>query len=96
MERYRFYSDGTLYFVTFSVVDWLPVFVSEKAFKKLQNISSYTKIKKGDTIARAGEKATNIHLLVAGVMRAYYYDEAGEQDNKKLFVANSFVGGLTS
>ena len=70
--------------------------VSEKAFKKLQNISSYTKIKKGDTIARAGEKATNIHLLVAGVMRAYYYDEAGKQYNKKLFVANSFVGALTS
>jgi hypothetical protein len=31
MERYRIYSDGAVYFVTFSVVDWLPVFVSESA-----------------------------------------------------------------
>ena len=31
MERYRFHSDGAVYFVTFSVVDWLPVFVSEAA-----------------------------------------------------------------
>lgn len=33
MERYRFHSDGAVYFVTFSVVDWLPVFVSEAACK---------------------------------------------------------------
>jgi hypothetical protein len=31
MERYRIYSDGAVYFVTFSIVDWLPVFVSESA-----------------------------------------------------------------
>ena len=31
MERYRIYSDGAVYFVTFSVVEWLPVFVSEGA-----------------------------------------------------------------
>src|SRR5438876_12146868 len=31
MERYRFHSDGALFYVTFSVVDWLPIFVSEAA-----------------------------------------------------------------
>jgi putative transposase len=31
MERYRFHSDGVLFYVTFSVVDWLPIFVSETA-----------------------------------------------------------------
>ena len=31
MERYRFHSDGALIYVTFSVVDWLPIFVSEAA-----------------------------------------------------------------
>src|SRR5919201_1022284 len=33
MERYRFHPDGAVYFVTFSIVDWLPVFVSEAACK---------------------------------------------------------------
>ena len=33
MERYRFHSDGAVFFVTFSVVDWLPVFVTEAACK---------------------------------------------------------------
>ena len=33
MERYRFHPDGALFYVTFTVVDWLPVFVSEQAFK---------------------------------------------------------------
>jgi len=31
MERYRIYADGAVYYVTFSVVHWLPVFVSEPA-----------------------------------------------------------------
>ncbi len=33
MERYRFHSDGAVFFLTFSVVEWLPVFVSESACK---------------------------------------------------------------
>ena len=31
MERYRFHAEGSLFFLTFSVVEWLPVFVSEAA-----------------------------------------------------------------
>jgi putative transposase len=31
MERYRIGDDAALYFVTFSVVDWLPIFVSEES-----------------------------------------------------------------
>ena len=33
MERYRIGADGGVYFVTMSVVEWLPVFVSEAACK---------------------------------------------------------------
>jgi hypothetical protein len=33
MERYRFHADGALFYVTFSVVEWLPLFVSEAACK---------------------------------------------------------------
>jgi hypothetical protein len=33
MERYRFHPDGNLFQITFSVVEWLPVSVTEAAFK---------------------------------------------------------------
>lgn len=70
--------------------------VSEKTFNKLQKISTYKKLKKGDDIGRFGEKSTSICMLISGVMRAYYYDESGKQFNKKLFVPTSFVGALTA
>lgn len=41
MERYRFYNDGAVYFVTFSVVKWLPVFVSEQAFQIITNCLAF-------------------------------------------------------
>ncbi len=33
MERYRITNDTAVYYVTFSVIDWLPVFVTESACK---------------------------------------------------------------
>ncbi len=30
MERYRIVEGAAVYFVTFSVVDWLPIFISEE------------------------------------------------------------------
>ena len=47
MERYRFHSDGAVYFVTFSVVEWLPVFVSEKAFKIVADSLNFCHDNKG-------------------------------------------------
>src|SRR5262245_9525119 len=31
MERYRIHADAAVYYLTYSVVEWLPVFVSEAA-----------------------------------------------------------------
>jgi hypothetical protein len=47
MERYRFHSEGVVYFVTFSVVEWLPVFVSERAFKIVTESLNFCHRKKG-------------------------------------------------
>ena len=33
MERYRFYSDCAVYYVTFTVAEWLPVFIADAAFQ---------------------------------------------------------------
>lgn len=32
MERYKFYDDGAVYYVTFSVVEWLPIFIANATF----------------------------------------------------------------
>src|SRR5438132_9456355 len=47
MERYRFHSDGDLFYVTFSVVDWLPVFVSEAACKIVTESLNFRHRQKG-------------------------------------------------
>ena len=33
MERYRIHPDAAVYFVTYSVVEWLPVFIREATCK---------------------------------------------------------------
>jgi len=47
MERYRFYSDGSVFFVTFSIVEWLPVFVSEQASKIVTDSLNFCHRSKG-------------------------------------------------
>ena len=41
MERYRIRPDAALYFVTYSVIDWLPVFVSEQACRIVTDSLNY-------------------------------------------------------
>jgi REP element-mobilizing transposase RayT len=47
MERYRFYRDGAVFFVTFSIVDWLPIFVSESACAIIAESLNYCHDHKG-------------------------------------------------
>ncbi|MCH7725817.1 MAG: hypothetical protein IH991_04955 [Planctomycetes bacterium] len=61
MERYRFYSDGAVYFVTFSIVEWLPVFVSEQACKIVTNSLNFCHHKKGMRINAYVIMPTHFH-----------------------------------
>jgi REP element-mobilizing transposase RayT len=47
MERYRFHDDGAVFFVTFSVVEWLPVFVSEDTCKIITDSLNFCHRSKG-------------------------------------------------
>ena len=47
MERYRISEDGAVYFITTSVVDWLPVFVSEQACRILAGSLNFCHDRKG-------------------------------------------------
>jgi putative transposase len=47
MERYRFHADGALFYVTFTVVEWLPVFVYAEACQVITESLTYCHRHKG-------------------------------------------------
>jgi putative transposase len=47
MERYRISEDGAVYFVTMSVVEWLPVFISEATCRLLAESLNFCHERKG-------------------------------------------------
>lgn len=64
MERYRIHSDGTVYFVTFSVVKWLPVFVSAEACKIVTNSFNFCHANKGLRVNAYVVMPTHLHAIV--------------------------------
>jgi putative transposase len=64
MERYRLHDDGAVYFFTFSVVQWLPVFVSEEAFKIVADSLNYCHGKKGLRINAYVIMPTHFHAIL--------------------------------
>lgn len=41
MERYKITEESGIYFVTYSIVEWLPVFITQSAFKTLTDSLNY-------------------------------------------------------
>ena len=64
MERYRFYPDAPVYYVTFSVVDWLPVFVSERACRIVTDSLNYCHQHKSLRTNAFVVMPTHLHLVV--------------------------------
>ncbi|MFT3878492.1 MAG: hypothetical protein QM703_02395 [Gemmatales bacterium] len=64
MERYRFHADGALFYVTFSVVDWLPIFVSEAACKIVTESLNFCHQQKGLRINAYVIMPTHMHAIV--------------------------------
>jgi putative transposase len=67
LERYRFYSDGAIYFVTFTVVDWLPVFVSQAACRIIADSLNYCHDRKG--------LRTNAYVIMPTHMHAVLFSQ---------------------
>ncbi len=70
--------------------------VSEETFENLKKISSFKLVEANTSIAKAGEVANKIYLLVSGLMRVYLSSESGKEYNKNFFMPLSFVGSFTS
>ena len=68
MERYRFHPDGAVFFVTFTVVEWLPIFVSEPACKIIVDSLNYCHRHKG--------LRTNAYVIMPTHMHAIVFHES--------------------
>src|SRR5438067_1175679 len=64
MERYRFHSDGALFYVTFSVVDWLPIFVSEAVCRIVTESLNFCHHQKGLRINAYVIMPTHLHAIL--------------------------------
>src|SRR3979409_984612 len=64
MERYRFHLDGALFYVTFSVVEWLPIFVSEAACKIVTESLNFCHERKGLRTNAYVIMPTHLHAIV--------------------------------
>jgi hypothetical protein len=64
MENYRIRADGAVYFVTYSVVDWLPVFVSEAACRIVTDSLMFCHQNKGLRINACVIMPTHLHAIL--------------------------------
>jgi putative transposase len=64
MERYRITDDAGIYYVTMSVVDWLPVFVSDGACRILADSLNFRHEHKGLTVNAYVFMPTHLHGIV--------------------------------
>jgi putative transposase len=63
MERYRIHPEAAVYFLTYSIVDWLPVFVSETSCKIVTDSLSFCHREKHLRINAYVVMPTHLHLI---------------------------------
>jgi putative transposase len=68
MERYRFHADGSLFYVTFTIVDWLPVFIAEPAFRIVVDSLNYCHRHKG--------LRTNAYVIMPTHLHGIFFHES--------------------
>jgi REP element-mobilizing transposase RayT len=64
VERYRIHSDATLYYCTFAVIDWLPVFVNGRANQMISDSVRFCHEQKHLGIDSYVVMPTHLHLIV--------------------------------
>jgi len=64
MERYRIHPDAAVYYVTYSVVEWLPVFVTESTFRIIADSLAFCHKEKHLRINAFVIMPTHMHMIV--------------------------------
>jgi len=65
MERYQISSDGAVYYVTFALVQWLPLFVREESCKIITDSLRYCIQNKGLLVGGYVIMPTHMHAVLA-------------------------------
>jgi hypothetical protein len=65
MERYPCHAGGALFHVTFSVVDWLPIFISEAGCKIVTESLNFCHRQKGLRINAYVIMPTDLHAILS-------------------------------
>jgi REP element-mobilizing transposase RayT len=86
MERYGFHSDRSVYFVTFSIVDWLPVFIAEASMRIVTDSLNYCHKNKG--------LRTNAYVIMPTHMHAILFHQTldGAELERVLIDFRKFTG----
>ena len=64
MERYRIDPDAAVYFVTYSIVDWLPVFISEATCRIITDSLNFCHERKGLCVNAYVIMPTHLHAIL--------------------------------
>jgi REP element-mobilizing transposase RayT len=64
MERYRIGPDASVYFVTYSIVDWLPMFISEITCRIVTESLTYCRANKNLGVNAYVIMPTHLHAIV--------------------------------
>ena len=67
MEKYKIHADASVYFLTYSVVEWLPLFVSEASCKIVTESLTYCHKQKHVRINAFVIMPTHLHLIAFDV-----------------------------
>ena len=65
MERYRLSPESSVYYVTFSVIQWLPIFVREEPCKIVTESLNYCINSKGLIVSAYCLMPTHLHAVIA-------------------------------
>ncbi len=86
MERYRITEEAGVYFVTFSVVDWLPVFVSETACRIITDSFEFCR--------QCKSMCVNAYVIMPTHLHAIVFDSSGNSKrlNQTLTDFRKFTG----
>jgi len=63
MERYRIHAEAAVYFVTYTVVEWLPVFVSDAACRIVTDSLQFCRRQKGLCVNAYVIMPTHLHAI---------------------------------
>ena len=67
MERYRIHPEAAVYFVTYSIIEWLPMFVTEAAFRIVTDSLTFCHRNKHLRINAYVIMPTHMHICYAAV-----------------------------